>query len=501
MKLRGATLNDFYDNTERMIEMKKTKSCKLMCVLLVLSVMLGLFAGCSSGGVELTDPPGTTEPAQNGGPDATKPDTTEPSVTEPTDGTEATEPTDETEPSESDTTEPTVPANPTVPGDGTEPTVPVEPAEPDETEPAEPTLPTFSVPTEAGHYHDYKAEVVKPTCTEEGYTLYLCDCGNGFITDKVAAKGHKYGQWKTTKEPTEAAAGAAERTCSRCGSKETKVLDKLVPNHTHSYTGKVTKAATCTKDGVKTYTCSCGSSYTEVIAKTGHKFGEYKSNVDFTCMEDGTKTAVCSVCGATDTVVDYDSAMGHDHYATSVVEPTMWAEGYTIYTCYNCGNELKRDYTDKIPQEEFERKVAEAVVKYINQFRQEQGDTAATSLPGLTLVAEYRAVQLKTNFEHSITDLREAYAYYQYGEWVDATKYGDDAKYSHYTANAKEAIGKVACSGDADTIGYRLARGLKNSTGHWSYVGSSEFPYLGVGVAYDSYSWYICTLQTTTNYG
>lgn len=39
--------------------------------------------------------------------------------------------------------------------------------------------------------------------------------------------------------------------------------------HTHSYTSKVTKAATCGSAGVRTYICSCGDSYTESIPATG----------------------------------------------------------------------------------------------------------------------------------------------------------------------------------------------------------------------------------------
>jgi hypothetical protein len=43
----------------------------------------------------------------------------------------------------------------------------------------------------------------------------------------------------------------------------------------HSYQETVTTAATCTTDGIKTYTCSgCGDSYTEVIAAIGHSFTE-----------------------------------------------------------------------------------------------------------------------------------------------------------------------------------------------------------------------------------
>ena len=36
-----------------------------------------------------------------------------------------------------------------------------------------------------------------------------------------------------------------------------------VSPHSHSYSSTVTKDATCTETGVKTYTCTCGDSYTK----------------------------------------------------------------------------------------------------------------------------------------------------------------------------------------------------------------------------------------------
>jgi hypothetical protein len=60
-----------------------------------------------------------------------------------------------------------------------------------------------------------------------------------------------------------------------------------VPDHTHNYTSEVTTEATCTKAGVKTYTCECGHTYTETIPAKGHT------------VVDG----ICSVCGAE--TVDY----------------------------------------------------------------------------------------------------------------------------------------------------------------------------------------------------
>ena len=71
----------------------------------------------------------------------------------------------------------------------------------------------------------------------------------------------------------------------------------FVNKHTHSYTSEVTKAATCTATGVRTYTCSeCGDQYTEKIAKTSHT---YKTVVDTkaTTSKAGKLVKKCTECG------------------------------------------------------------------------------------------------------------------------------------------------------------------------------------------------------------
>jgi len=43
------------------------------------------------------------------------------------------------------------------------------------------------------HEHVYKTVVTAPTCTEQGYTTYTCAaCGDSYVADEVAAKGHTY---------------------------------------------------------------------------------------------------------------------------------------------------------------------------------------------------------------------------------------------------------------------------------------------------------------------
>ena len=66
--------------------------------------------------------------------------------------------------------------------------------------------------------------------------------------------------------------------------------------HTHSYTSKVTKPATCTENGVKTYTCECGDSYTETIPATGHISSGWIIDKNAAINVKGSKHKECTVC-------------------------------------------------------------------------------------------------------------------------------------------------------------------------------------------------------------
>ena len=93
--------------------------------------------------------------------------------------------------------------------------------------------------------------------------------------------------------------------------------------HSHSYTSSVTTQPTCTSTGVKTYTCSCGASYTETVAKKNHSYSN----------------GVCTVCGASD-----GSIPACTHTTTVVknaVSATCSTEGYTGDTyCQSCDVKL-----------------------------------------------------------------------------------------------------------------------------------------------------------------
>ena len=143
--------------------------------------------------------------------------------------------------------------------------------------------------------------------------------------------------------------------------------------------------------------------------------------------------------------------------------------------------------------------VAQKVAEYINQFRTEQDGVTATVIPGLAEYCKYRCTQLKTNFAHDTTDQRAAAEALDYGEYVDWSLYGIEGEENYYTANVREAIGKGNWSGTADEIAYSIANGFRNSKGHWSYVGSSKYTYMAVGVMYDGYYWYVCVCMDSEN--
>ena len=115
----------------------------------------------------------------------------------------------------------------------------------------------------------------------------------------------------------------------------------VTKTHTHQYTAKVTKAATCTEEGIKTYTCSCGSKYTEKIAKTAHKAVK-DAEIAPTCTSAGrTEGSHCLVCGTVITATKTIPAKGHTFTLTVTVKATTKKDGSIKRTCGVCGKTEK----------------------------------------------------------------------------------------------------------------------------------------------------------------
>lgn len=68
------------------------------------------------------------------------------------------------------------------------------------------------------------------------------------------------------------------------------------PEHKHTYRSSVTQSPTCTRTGVRTYTCSCGDKYTESLAVLNHRYVEKCTPA--TLKSNGKVQQICSVCSA-----------------------------------------------------------------------------------------------------------------------------------------------------------------------------------------------------------
>lgn len=88
---------------------------------------------------------------------------------------------------------------------------------------------SYTSDTVSAKDHSYTAQVVKPTCENQGYTVYKCACGNVYTDSVTQPAGHIWGDWKTVQEPTETKEGVEERVCSACSKKEQQTIEMKDP--------------------------------------------------------------------------------------------------------------------------------------------------------------------------------------------------------------------------------------------------------------------------------
>ena len=252
------------------------------------------------------------------------------------------------------------------------------------------------------HTHEYVKTVVPATCSEMGFTLYVCSCGDTYKDDYVNMLAHTPGEWITDTEATCTASGDRHKECTVC---HTVIERETIPALGHKFNKKDTdekylfSPATCTKKAEYYYSCVCGKKGTEIFEcgkKLPHSFTEKKAGNKFLkspatctrkaeyyysceCGEKGPKTfeygetlphtftekkagnrflkspATCTekaeyyyscVCGEKGTeTFEYGEVNLNNHdYKEEVIPPTKTEDGYSIFTCTRCTN----TYKDKV---------------------------------------------------------------------------------------------------------------------------------------------------------
>ena len=198
--------------------------------------------------------------------------------------------------------------------------------------------------------HEWKADTTKSkaaTCESPGLKAEYCDKCQITRESEIPALGHSWGKWMANSdgETHSHTCGVCKKTdkanhvkgetwekdeenhwkkCSECGAEFEKAAhtfdktkwekdnakhwqvctvcgystkDTKAENHKWD-SGKVTKAATCVTQGVKTYTCTvCGATKTETIPLTEHSWDGGKTTIAPTITEKGESTFKCIVCG------------------------------------------------------------------------------------------------------------------------------------------------------------------------------------------------------------
>ncbi|MDD6200180.1 MAG: hypothetical protein PUB93_02800 [Firmicutes bacterium] len=163
-----------------------------------------------------------------------------------------------------------------------------------------PTQPSESIgSTEPGHEHAFVLKERYPaSCDSFGWTEYVCECGRVDVRDRVDPLGHNYGHGKVV-SPTCTDGGYTEFVCTRCG-----YIDRRDENAAlgHAWDAGTEMPATCTEDACTLFHCTregCQETKKENIQEgtaTGHTFGEWET------AGDGTTHRFCQVCGQEETM-------------------------------------------------------------------------------------------------------------------------------------------------------------------------------------------------------
>ncbi len=171
---------------------------------------------------------------------------------------------------------------------------------------------------------DYsEVTVTAPTCTENGYTVHACKCGQSYTDNEISSPNHGF------------------EIVSHNGDGTHSLVCKYNSEHTKTencdYTVTIT-SPTCTEDGYTIHSCECGYSYTDTpVSKLNHDWETVSHNGD------GTRNAVCKNDAAHTEVFTCI-------YNDTVILPTCTEDGCTSRTC-ECGYTYNHSTTRKLGHE------------------------------------------------------------------------------------------------------------------------------------------------------
>lgn len=147
--------------------------------------------------------------------------------------------------------------------------------------------------------------------------------------------------------------GTSKENTNNSSSKDSTTPKQEQPAHTHSYSSSVTKNPSCGENGVMTYSCSCGSSYTEAIPASGHQWTTTTETISHPSTghyETVTKKEIFCGCGASgfQSMDEYKSHVRNNNCGGTcgvkewtenvwIVDSEGWTESINTTKCAVCG--------------------------------------------------------------------------------------------------------------------------------------------------------------------
>lgn len=243
------------------------------------------------------------------------------------------------------------------------------------------------------HYNAKYVETIEPSCKDKGFDLYYCsECTEGVKINLTDALGHNF----------------VNGVCQRCGKAEADCLESAHPydnNIDKSWTifekdatrititfshetetepsgdyiyiydangeevgrysgdelsdktitilGDTVKIRLVTNTSLQYY----GFDVSEVVPHYDicpHSSTEIQNKKDFSCNTNGyTGDLICKTCGAILKKGEIIPATGKHDLEMTVYPPTCSEEGYTSYTCKNCGYSYTDDYIEPTGNHEY----------------------------------------------------------------------------------------------------------------------------------------------------
>ena len=163
------------------------------------------------------------------------------------------------------------------------------------------------------------------------------------VTYPIECIKHDWDEGKVTTEPTCTKEGIKTYTCKDCKTTKTETIKSLGHDYSNNWT--IDKAATCTQEGSKSHHCTrCDDKKdATVIPKTDHHFDSGVETTKATCTKDGVKTYTCKDCKTTKT--ETIKSLGHNYSSDWTIDKaaTCTQEGSKSHHCKRCG--AKKDVT------------------------------------------------------------------------------------------------------------------------------------------------------------